>query len=72
VRIEKPLLLLLLLLASQLALTLKYFSGDQVKGKETGGACGSSGGREGAREVFWRVKSEGKCFRDLDVNGRIM
>jgi len=35
-------------------------------------ACGSYGETEGARKVFWRVKSEGKGFRDLDVNGRII
>jgi len=30
------------------------------------------GKRRGALKVSWRVKSEEKSFRDLDVNGKII
>jgi hypothetical protein len=30
----------------------KYYSGDQIKKNEMGGACGTYGGQEGARRVF--------------------
>jgi hypothetical protein len=30
----------------------KYYSGDQIKCNETGGACGTRGGEEGVYEVL--------------------
>jgi hypothetical protein len=51
---------------------LKFLSCVQVKGNETSGVCVSYGGREGAFKLFWQIKSEGKCFRNQDVNGRII
>jgi hypothetical protein len=50
----------------------KYYSGDQVKKNERGGACSTYGGRRGAYRILMGTTESKISWKDLGVDGRII